>query len=405
MRVWKSKALYKSKSIYIYMGLAEIIDRLIGNVSEKIKRLSKSALLSAPLLVPYLAPPAMAQCGDCNGDKIVNINDALVAARYGSGIPIPLTPDEFEQCNVVGTYGDQSRQGTTVDVLDALKIALASAGLLNLTCGAEGLVYAERTGNKSEICRIAVDGTNRTPLTQGGRSNKLSPVWSPDGREIAYTDNYGGVNNGLVVMDRDGTNQRNLTPPYFNCFNLSYLNPSTIACQGIDTRLSKSDWDIYKIDLNTLSITQLTSHPEFDINPSCWNGWIVWITNRDGFPNTYRMDENGGSLERVTSGVDVSDIHFNDMIVNFAHRVFWTEQPIWSCQVPNPAGMYQAHTSGNFDRFPCYDGNGRIFFSRAVAPLSFPGYELWRLDLASGQETQITATGRESMDPDYFMRK
>lgn len=60
-----------------------------------------------------------------------------------------------------------------------------------------------------QIFSINIDGTNLTRLTT---SQGCSPAWSPDGEKIVYCDS--SPNNGrLWVMNKDGTNKRQLTFP------------------------------------------------------------------------------------------------------------------------------------------------------------------------------------------------
>ncbi len=66
-------------------------------------------------------------CGDCDGDGVVTIIDALQAARTGAGLH-SLTDPYFNCCNVQGTPGGMTTPGTDVTVLDALVIAQVSAG-------------------------------------------------------------------------------------------------------------------------------------------------------------------------------------------------------------------------------------------------------------------------------------
>jgi hypothetical protein len=65
-------------------------------------------------------------CGDCNGDGIINIVDALFAAQHAVSI-IVLTGVDFSNCNVVGLT--EPDPGAVVDVIDALNVAQVSAGL------------------------------------------------------------------------------------------------------------------------------------------------------------------------------------------------------------------------------------------------------------------------------------
>jgi len=57
----------------------------------------------------------------------------------------------------------------------------------------------------SEIFVVSADGSGQRALTQG-----VGPVWSPDGRSIAFTSGRDG-NAEIYVMNADGSDQRNVS--------------------------------------------------------------------------------------------------------------------------------------------------------------------------------------------------
>jgi len=75
---------------------------------------------------------AVPVCGDCNGDGVTSILDALQAAQHAAGL-ITLTGLAFSSCNVIGV--SEPAPGAVVDVIDALTLAQAAAGVpVALTC-------------------------------------------------------------------------------------------------------------------------------------------------------------------------------------------------------------------------------------------------------------------------------
>lgn len=70
---------------------------------------------------------------------------------------------------------------------------------------------------ESDILVMNADGTNPRNLTGADGADEYAPVWSPDGRKIAFwrvgrpPGELSEV-DGIYVMNADGTDQRNLTP-------------------------------------------------------------------------------------------------------------------------------------------------------------------------------------------------
>ena len=71
-------------------------------------------------------------CGDCNGDMMVTILDALTAAQHSAAITLLFGVD-FTNCNVVGAL--EPDPAADVSILDALTLAQTAAGLpVTLSC-------------------------------------------------------------------------------------------------------------------------------------------------------------------------------------------------------------------------------------------------------------------------------
>jgi len=71
-------------------------------------------------------------CGDCTGDGVVSILDALTAAQHSASL-ITLTGAEFSNCNVTGLL--EPDPAAAVTVLDALTLAQFAAGIgASLVC-------------------------------------------------------------------------------------------------------------------------------------------------------------------------------------------------------------------------------------------------------------------------------
>ena len=66
-----------------------------------------------------------------------------------------------------------------------------------------------RDGFNPSLYVMNADGSSQTRLTNDRNPNRF-PTWSPDSQKIAFSSN-GGVNIGINVINRDGTNVVNVT--------------------------------------------------------------------------------------------------------------------------------------------------------------------------------------------------
>ncbi len=71
------------------------------------------------------------------------------------------------------------------------------------------IAFVKRQGKDSQIYVMNADGSAAMRLTPSGVH--LLPAWSPDGRRIAFISSRAG-DLALWVMDPDGRNQRRLAP-------------------------------------------------------------------------------------------------------------------------------------------------------------------------------------------------
>ena len=195
------------------------------------------------------------------------------------------------------------RVRATPDSARAIGHELASAILLALV-GEPGffqghlVAVGQKSGENKELYVLDVDGRNVRPVTRNGSIN-LSPAWSRDGQQIAWTS-YKRGNPDIFVKDlrtgavrtlssRDGAN---LSPAFSP-------DGRTIAV----ARSVNGETDLFLIDARTgADIRQLTQGGGIDVSP-CFTpdgNTIVFASERGGTASIYGISVNGGTPWRIT---------------------------------------------------------------------------------------------------------
>jgi hypothetical protein len=141
------------------------------------------------------------------------------------------------------------------------------------------------------------DGSDPQLLTDDA-ADDMSPVWSPDGRFVAFVSERDG-NREIYVMKGDGTQQVNLTN------HLSEDWAPAWSPDGTSIAFSSyrdGNWEIYVMGSDGSDPVRLTDNSAADYGP-CWSPdsrQIAFHSNRDGNWEIYVIDRDGGGLRRVT---------------------------------------------------------------------------------------------------------
>ncbi len=138
---------------------------------------------------------------------------------------------------------------------------ITAIGILLITTLAQSdIVFrSERDHGNYEIYTMKNDGSGIKRLTNN-QFYETSPVWAPDGKQIAISRDVKKGDFDIIIMNADGSMQRNLTNHPDQDMDPAW-SPDGRQIAFTSDRGGKKD--IYIIDINNRKVTQLTKNVRF----------------------------------------------------------------------------------------------------------------------------------------------
>lgn len=171
------------------------------------------------------------------------------------------------------------------------------------------LIFVSDFSGSLEIYKMISNTNIMTQLTTSGKTN-LTPVWSPDGSEIAFASMRSEDETfQLYIMDADGGNQKRLLDERLGGDN---TNPSWSPSgknivfqsnQDVNNDLSDDNYDLYIADLEAGDVHRLALSTKDETSPS-WSPdgkKIAFLSERTGQDELYMIDADDFKITQLTS--------------------------------------------------------------------------------------------------------
>jgi len=155
------------------------------------------------------------------------------------------------------------------------------------------IAFASKRDGDWDIYVMGADGTHIRPLTDSP-GIETKPSWSPDGSKIAF-DSGASYNRDIFIMDADGSNPE-LVARADGGWPAWSPDGTRIAFFG---RLAGNP-DIYVMNVDGTNMTRLTENNVEDWEPS-WSTdgeWLLYVSG--AVPDIYVMRADGSETYRLT---------------------------------------------------------------------------------------------------------
>lgn len=155
--------------------------------------------------------------------------------------------------------------------------------------------------DESEIWTIQLDGQNQRVLTNE-QGMQYNPAWSPNGNAIIYTSGKTFGTHEIWIMDKNGKNKKKLTENIGKYDILPVFSPNGKRIAFVSNR--EGNFDIWIMDKNGKNLQNLTKHGALDTKPSFSPDGkkIVFTSTRSGSLQLWTINSDGTNPMQLTDG-------------------------------------------------------------------------------------------------------
>jgi len=163
----------------------------------------------------------------------------------------------------------------------------------------EWIVFSVLNGDQQGIHRKNPGGVDEVQLTENADSD---PIYSPDGKLIAFISTRDSDASEIYVMTDEGDDERNLSRKSGADFDFDWA-PDSKSLVFVSEREGEGMPEVFVIGTDGDDPVRLTTNNSTETTPrfSPSGSRIVFVSNSDGDSDIFSMRRDGTAQERITA--------------------------------------------------------------------------------------------------------
>lgn len=289
----------------------------------------------------------------------------------------------------------------TVSVREKESGKTAGVALQNgLTLANTRIVFvSQRGGGETEIYSMNADGTNQTRLTNNAVQER-SPIFSPDGKTIAYTRYDTPTVGDLYLMNVDGTGAKRLTsgPETHTAGTFTPDGSKILFTKNVNQATS-----IWIMNVDGSEQRRLTTSSEWESSPAISpdgaqvvfvRSFELWIMNLDGTGQRKLSNDPFGQAHNASFSPNGSKIMYS-FNKNLNTSIYIMNSDGTGLTQVSASGRYSPRFSPDGKKivFQANEGFGGFGNNDEIEVMNVDGSQVVRLTTVEGHDTAPSWSG------------